>query len=75
MKVEVKEIKPVNPPKEYVITLNQEEVNILRTMVGNMSLDFLNASEEQIKAKTFSSDLYYALAPNTKHMYSKTLYL
>jgi hypothetical protein len=36
MKVEVKEIKPVEPPKEYVLTLNQNEMDLLVRVFGRI---------------------------------------
>jgi len=34
MQVEVKEVKPVEPPKRYVLTLNQAELDILIGLMG-----------------------------------------
>ena len=34
MKLEVKEIKPVDPPKEYVLTLNQNELDLVAVVIG-----------------------------------------
>lgn len=34
MKIEVKEIKPVDPPKEYILTLNQNELDLLVALMG-----------------------------------------
>ena len=34
--VEVIEIKPVDPPKEYLIKVSQDEMNFLSTLVGSV---------------------------------------
>lgn len=34
MKIEVKRIEPVNPPKEYVLTLNQNELDLISACLG-----------------------------------------
>lgn len=36
MKVEVKEIKPEPPPREFVITLTEREAGLLRKLVDNV---------------------------------------
>lgn len=36
MKIEVKEVKPVEPPKEYVITLDQVELDLVTTLLENI---------------------------------------
>jgi len=34
MKLEVKEIKPVAPPKEYILTLNQNELDLIHLILS-----------------------------------------
>jgi hypothetical protein len=37
MQIEVRKIKPVDPPKEYVLTINQNELEVLRAILGQTS--------------------------------------
>jgi hypothetical protein len=34
MRVEVREVKPVEPPKEFVLTLNQDELDVIVAVLG-----------------------------------------
>ena len=34
MKLEIKEIKPIAPPKEYIVTLDQVEFDVIVALVG-----------------------------------------
>jgi hypothetical protein len=36
MKLEVVEVKPVDPPKEYVLTLNQNELDLITVCLGGV---------------------------------------
>lgn len=64
MKIEVKEAKPVDPPKEYILTLSQDEADMLRTIIG--SVDYAGKQDvAKLRTKKFVLDLFKELYPKT----------
>ena len=61
MKVEVKEIKPVDPPKEYILTLNQNELDLIVAVLGRA-----NGYDGRLGWRELLNHIYIQLYPKAK---------
>lgn len=66
MHIEIIEVKPVPPPKEYILRLNQNELDLLAALMGktggydgpNGWRELLNRMYVDIKPKATATGLY-----------------
>ena len=58
--VEVIEIKPVDPPKEYLIRVSQDEMNLLAALLGSISGYDGVGGWKELSGQLYSNFVYHS---------------